>query len=63
MRGFDGSFAAMDRFKMLRTLGLDYEYYTKLINSIKNATSEEIRVICKKYLDFNSMKKIIVGKT
>ena len=61
MRGFDGSFAAMDRFKMLRTLGLDYEYYNKLINSIKNTTPEEIRVICKKYLDFNSMKKIIVG--
>ena len=62
LRGFDGSFAIMDRFEMLKNLGLDYSYYSNLLKDILEVTPEELRSICRQYLNFSEMKKILVGK-
>lgn len=62
LRGFDGAFAIMDRFEMLNSLGLNYEYYQKLLMDIKSISPEEIQNIAKEYLDYSSLKKIVVGK-
>lgn len=62
MRNFDGAFVAMDRFKMLQTQGLDYSYYDHLVRRIQSISSDEISRVSREYLDFDSMKKIIVGK-
>ena len=62
MRGFDGAFAAMDRFCMLNNAGLGYDYYLNLINTINKISAIEIRDVCREYLQFEKMKKVIVGK-
>ena len=62
MKGFDGSFSAMSRFKMLNHHGLDYSYYESLIREINEITPERIQVISNRYLNFSAFKKIIVGK-
>jgi zinc protease len=62
MKGFDGSFSAMERFQMLNNHGLDYSYYENLIQKIKQVTPQQIKEVAKQYLKFNSLKKIIVGK-
>lgn len=63
MRGFDGSFAAMDRYRMLDLLGLDYSYYQELMISVQNIRYKDINAMILSHLNFDSMIKIIVGKT
>jgi predicted Zn-dependent peptidase len=62
MRGFDGAFAAMDRFRMLKSLGLDYTYYEALIHATTTISANEIQKVARDYLDYETMKIIIVGK-
>ena len=62
MKGFDGSFSAMSRFKMLNHQGLVYDYYENLIRKIKAMDAEKIQNVAIKYLDYSQLTKIIVGK-
>ena len=62
MKGFDGSFSAMERFQMLNNHGLDYSYYENLILKIKQVTPQQIKEVAKQYLNYNALKKVIVGK-
>jgi predicted Zn-dependent peptidase len=61
MRNFDGAFEAIDRFKALNQMGMDYSYYDKLFQEIESVTSLELRDLAKGYFDINKMHKIIVG--
>ena len=63
LRNFDGAFAAMDRFKSLYVLGLDYEYYHQMLSKMKNAQASDLISIFKKYYTFEDMSQIVVGKT
>lgn len=62
MKGFDGSFSAMSRFKMLNHQGLDYGYYESLVQEVNEITPEKVKAIAQRYLNFAKLKKIIVGK-
>ena len=62
MKGFDGSFSAMDRFQMLNHQGLGYEYYEKLMVQMKEMTAEKVQHAAVKYMDYGKLKKIVVGK-
>jgi predicted Zn-dependent peptidase len=62
MRNFDGAFAAMDRFKSIHTLNLDYRYYDRLIESFKTASAEDLLKIYRKYYNFESMSQLIAGR-
>lgn len=62
MKGFDGSFSAMSRFKMLNQHGLDYGYYESLVQEVNEITPEKVKAIAQRYLNFSELKKIIVGK-
>jgi len=61
-RSFDGAFAAMDRFKSIRTLGLGYDYYTNLIDKIAAVDANELQATAEKYLQFETMRTILAGK-
>ncbi len=61
LEDFDGPFARSHTFISLRESNLDFEYYNKLINTIKTATPSEIRALAQKYLDPESMSTIIAG--
>lgn len=61
LEDFDGPFARAQTFASLRDSNLDFEYYNKLINTIKTAKPEAIRELAQKYLDPDSMSTIIAG--
>ncbi|MBD99785.1 MAG: hypothetical protein CMO34_08105, partial [Verrucomicrobia bacterium] len=61
MRGFDGAFNAMDRYRSLKKLNHDYSYYDNLIAEIRTIDSDKIRSVAKKYLNWEQMIKIVVG--
>jgi len=62
LRMFDGPFALAESFESILEYGLDYSYFDKLIQTIKNITSEELNVLANKYLNEESMMEIIAGE-
>lgn len=61
LEDFDGPFARAQTFAALREVNMDFEYYNRLINTIKTATPDEIRDLARKYLVPESMSTIIAG--
>lgn len=61
LRGFDGPFASIARFKDVYLFGLDYSYYENYLQVLKAMTSNEIRDIANKYLSTDRLVKLIVG--
>lgn len=61
MRNFDGPYEALDRYKHLRAVGLSYDYYEQLFDTIATINQERIMEISNKYLNFESMHKILAG--
>jgi zinc protease len=51
-----------DKFKNLYFSGLDYDYYDRYTQTVKNITAEELKALANKYFDFDSFYKVIVGK-
>lgn len=61
MRSFDGAFSAMDRFRSLRTLDLDYGYYDDLIKQINGIDSLRIKEVSEEYLQPSKLKTVLAG--
>ncbi len=55
-------FSHADKFKNVYFAGLDYTYYDRYTNIIKAITPQDILSLANKYLDFDQMYKVIVGK-
>ena len=55
-------FSHADKFKNIYFSGLDYDYYDRYIETVKNATSEDMIALANKYLDLDKFYKVIVGK-
>ena len=51
-----------DKFKNLYFAGLDYDYYERYTQTVKNITAEELKALANKYFDFDGFYKVIVGK-
>lgn len=51
-----------DKFKNLYFAGLDYDYYERYTQTVKNITAEDIQTFANKYFDFDNFYKVIVGK-
>ncbi len=58
----ENAFSHADKFKNIYFSGLDYDYYTNYIHTVKTITPEEINLIAKKYLNWDAMTKVVVGK-
>lgn len=61
LEDFDGPFSRAQTFASLREFNMDFEYYNRLINTIKTATPTDIRALAQKYLTVESMSTIIAG--
>lgn len=61
LEDFDGPFARAQTFSSLREVNLDFDYYNRLIDTIKSTTPAQIRDISQKYLDPETMSTIIAG--
>ena len=51
-----------DKFKNIYFSGLDYDYYSKYIQTVRNISPENVLELANKYLDFDNFQKVIVGK-
>ncbi|WP_207425211.1 pitrilysin family protein [Pedobacter sp. SYSU D00535] len=60
--GLENAFSHADKFKNIYFSGLDYDYYTRYIQTVKSVTAEQLMELANFYLDFNSCEKVIVGK-
>jgi len=55
-------FSHADKFKNIHFEGLDYDYYERYTDAVKNITSEEILRLAQKYFDLEKFYRVIVGK-
>lgn len=55
-------FSHADKFKNIYFAGLDYDYYTKYIHTVKTITADELLVLANKYLNTESFTEVVVGK-
>lgn len=55
-------FSHADKFKNIYFSGLDYDYYTKYIETVKTITAEELLVLANKYLTTESFTEVVIGK-
>ena len=62
LNNFDGAFALSESFRILLDNNLDYEYFDKYIDTIKNITSKELNKLTNKYLQEDSLYNVIAGK-
>jgi zinc protease len=62
LRVFDGPFAQAEALVALLEADLGYEYYDRMIHTIKNITSGEIQDLARKYLAPESFYQVVVGK-
>jgi len=62
LEDFDGPFARAQTFASLREVNLDFDYYNRLIHTIKTATPADIRELARKYISPESMNTVIAGK-
>lgn len=58
----ENSLSHADKFKNVYFSGLNYDYYSKYIDTVRNIKPAEIQSIANKYLNFDSFEKVIVGK-
>lgn len=61
LKGTDGPFSMMDRFKALWFFNLDYTYYDTYFNVLNKITPQDLNVLTKKYLTWESMSIVSVG--
>ncbi|MGK9116755.1 M16 family metallopeptidase [Olivibacter jilunii] len=55
-------FSHVDKFKNVHFVGLDLTYYNRHLQIVKSSTPETIMNTANKYLDYNNMIKVVVGK-
>lgn len=63
LRGIDGPFSLVDRYKMLIDFGFSYEYFNKFVDTIKGIRPSNLQDLAQVYLSEESMTTVIVGKT
>ena len=62
LRSADGPFALADLFKATLDYGMDMSYYDSFLHTVKNITIKDIQDIAVKYLQPDSMIRLVVGK-
>lgn len=58
----ENAFSHADKFKNIYFAGLGYDYYSTYIDKVKTITPQEIKETAGKYLNWEKMTKVIVGK-
>lgn len=58
----ENAFSHAEKFKSIYLSGLDYDYYTRYIQVIKEISSEDILTLANTYWQFDRFNKVITGK-
>jgi len=62
MGSLETIFSHADKFKQAYFSGLDLDYYGYYTDVVKSITAEDLLALANRYLDYDSMIKIVVGK-
>lgn len=62
LRSVDGPFALAEKFKAIYEFGLDYSYYEKYFQSVKNVTPAQLMELANKYLQEKDLIECVAGK-
>ena len=60
--GLENALSHADKFKNIYFSGLGYEYYQNYIQIVRTISAQELQVLANKYLDWEGMEKVVVGK-
>ncbi|WP_411275109.1 M16 family metallopeptidase [Daejeonella sp.] len=60
--GLENAMSHADKFKNIYFSGLGYEYYQNYIQTVRTISALELQALANKYLDWNGMEKVVVGK-
>jgi len=60
--GLENAMSHADKFKNIYFSDLGYEYYRDYINTVRTITPIEIQELANKYLDWDGLEKVVVGK-
>jgi len=55
-------FSHVDKFKNVHFVGLNLDYYSKYLTLIEQSSPRDVLETAHKYLDFDRMVKVVVGK-
>ncbi len=61
LEDFDGPFARAQNFAALHEFGMDYEFFDRLINTVKSADKFVIKELARKYISPDTMTSVIAG--
>lgn len=62
IRQFDGPFSQSDSFWSILEYGLDYTYYDRLVDAIRNTKADQLLELANKYLERDSLYEVVAGK-
>ena len=62
MRGIDGPFAFAEKYRSVLEYNLDLTYYSRLIETIKSISSNDLLFLAQKYFTKDTMIELLVGK-
>jgi predicted Zn-dependent peptidase len=60
--GLENALSHADKFKNIYFSGLGYEYYQNYVQIVRTISAQELLVLANKYLDWDGMEKVVVGK-
>lgn len=58
----ENAFSHADKFKNIYFSGLDYDYYDRYTQTIKNITAAEVKAVAERYFNADTMVEVVVGK-
>ncbi|WP_410220826.1 M16 family metallopeptidase [Pedobacter sp.] len=58
----ENAFSHADKFKNIYFSGMDYDYYSRYIDTVKTITPAQLMNIANKYLNSDQMIKVVIGK-
>jgi len=58
----ENAFSHADKFKNIYFSGLDYDYYSRYIETVKSMDAEKLLQLANQYLSYADFQKVIVGK-
>jgi zinc protease len=62
LRSIDGPFALAEKFKSIYEYGLDYNYYTQYVETIKGITAPQLQALANTYFKEEDLIELVVGK-
>jgi predicted Zn-dependent peptidase len=62
LRNFDGPFSTADIYRNLQEFDLNFEFYKKMIEFLKQVTPMQLQELAKKYLKPDDFWVVVAGK-